>query len=127
MQVEYLVWLVAGIGVGLFIAMAILTLFAVGERRHLRRWGKRAAAPAPDHQTEREPTGVRTTPEPVAAEPSIERFVPAVPERETKQSAEPIPAAERPQLDIEGLFERAFQSSLKPDAQAAEPPKQTNS
>lgn len=105
MQVESLVWLSAGIALGLFIAMAVLALFAAGERRHLRRW-RRQPGPAPvDPASASE---AKSAPPPQAA------TVPAS-TVEAKPSTAPLAAAERPQLDIEGLFEEAFQSSLQPE------------
>lgn len=111
MQVEILVWLSAGIGLGLFIAMAVLAIFAASERRVLRR--KRAGVPvaAPLPAAEPEPA-----PEPSAAE------VEAAPARDVEQTPAPVAAADRQQPDIEGLFEKAFQTSLGQEAEAGDPP-----
>ena len=137
MQVEILVWLSAGIGLGLFVAMALLAIFAAGERRLLRRRQKRArmlaaarlAAAGPEPAPEEDPAaapqaapvGGRPDPDPMRMEPDRVAAVPA-PAREVGQSPTPVAAADRPQPDIEGLFERAFQTSLGTEAETGDPP-----
>ena|SRR5690554_766401 len=131
MQVEHLVWLSAGIGLGLFVAMVVLAIFAVGERRHLRRWRRnRVPAPMVDVAAARPSEEPAIAPAPVATEEEPAPAAAVSPSKITAgastpaQSAAPIPAAERPQLDIEGLFEEAFQSSLKPEGQPEDRPEQ---
>src|SRR5690606_3606459 len=74
MQVEHLVWLSAGIGLGLFVAMVVLAIFAVGERRHLRRWRRNrvlvpmvAVAARPSEEPAIAPAPVATEEEPAPA------------------------------------------------------------
>jgi hypothetical protein len=146
MQVEILVWLSAGIGLGLFIAMAVLAIFAASERQLLRRRQRRsivpvaAALPAAEPEPAPEPPAaapqaaplggrpepdlMRMGPDRVAAapEPAVSSPAAPAPAREVGQSPAPVAAADRPQLDIEGLFERAFQTSLGPESEAGNPP-----
>ncbi|HEV7278554.1 MAG TPA: hypothetical protein VGN80_19925 [Devosiaceae bacterium] len=134
---ELLVWLCAGVGIGLFVAMVVFAIFSAVERRHLRRWRRDGVlAPVVDRgsvgRSENpattlalmEPEESERRPAPADAVSPSKAIPPTAGAAVSERPATPRPAAERSQLDVEGLFEEAFQSSLKPEAPAAEPPEQ---
>ena len=139
MQTDVLIWLVAGIGLGVFLTMAAFALIVAVDRRRLRRKLRRVKAPPEADGSANKPSSPamvaprssaapeaaslavgETSAHPAGANPAKEGELAAAAEARSPSSvpAAPVapapetPAEETPRVSVEEMFARAFEAAV---------------